>query len=54
MSQIKNIIFDWGGVITKIDYYATINAFKKYGINNFEEYYCQTYQSELFIFHETR
>lgn len=53
MEQIRNIIFDWGGVITNIDFEATINAFKKFGIDNFEEYYCQTYQSELFILHET-
>ncbi|TLX71670.1 HAD family phosphatase [Labilibacter sediminis] len=51
--NIKNIIFDWGGVITNIDYGATINAFEKYGIENFEEYYSKTHQSELFILHET-
>ena len=46
--NIKNIIFDWGGVITNIDFDATINAFKEYGINDFEKYYCKVYQSKLF------
>jgi len=50
--NIKNIIFDWGGVITEIDFDATINAFKKYGINDFEKHYCKAYQSELFQAHE--
>ncbi|HKJ41304.1 MAG TPA: HAD family phosphatase [Sunxiuqinia sp.] len=53
MNHIKNIIFDWGGVITSIDFSATINAFKQYGINDFENYYSQTVQSELFVLHET-
>jgi len=49
---IKNIIFDWGGVITEIDFDATINAFKNHGIEDFEKYYCKVFQSELFQEHE--
>lgn len=50
---IKNIVFDWGGVITNIDFDATINAFKALGINNFENYYCKAFQAPLFQQHET-
>lgn len=47
-NKIKNILFDWGGVISEIDFNATINAFKEYGISDFEQLYCKEYQSELF------
>ena len=50
--KIKNIIFDWGGVITNLSFDATINAFKKYGVPDFEKYYCKDYQSDLFQRHE--
>lgn len=45
---IKNIIFDLGGVILNIDYIRTINIFKEYGINNFDEIYNQARQTKLF------
>ena len=45
---IKNIIFDWGGVLINIDYKATINSFKSYGIGNFHEHYSQAKQRHLF------
>jgi FMN phosphatase YigB (HAD superfamily) len=48
MSGIKNIIFDFGGVIIDIDYHLTIGAFKKLGIENFEEYYSKLKQNHLF------
>ncbi len=51
--QIKNIIFDWGGVITNINYQATIDAFKKYGLDDFDKLYTKFNQSELFIQLET-
>ncbi|TLX70379.1 HAD family phosphatase [Labilibacter sediminis] len=50
--NVKNIIFDWGGVITGIDFDAPRKAFVKYGIDNFEKFYCKTFQSELFQQHE--
>ncbi len=46
--KIRNIIFDFGGVIINIDYQVTIEAFKKLGIDNFEELYSQANQSNLF------
>lgn len=46
--QLKNIIFDLGGVILNIDYSKTIEAFKAMGINNFDELYTQASQTLLF------
>ncbi len=48
MKNIKNILFDFGGVIINIDYRLTIEAFKKLGIKNFEEHYSKLRQSHLF------
>ena len=46
-SDIKNIIFDLGGVILNIDYNLTIKEFKKLGINNFENIFSQFKQSNF-------
>ena len=46
--KIKNIIFDFGGVILNIDYQASINAFKELGIKNFEILFSQANQSNIF------
>lgn len=48
MSKIKNIIFDLGGVLLDIDYQRTIDAFKKSGIEKFEEMFSQFKADELF------
>ena len=48
MTAIKNILFDLGGVLYHIDYYATIKAFKKLGIKNFHEHFSQQQQNNLF------
>jgi glucose-1-phosphatase len=48
MSEIKNIIFDLGGVILNLNYQLTSNAFKKLGINDFDNYYSQKEQVQLF------
>jgi len=48
MNKIKNIIFDFGGVILDIDYHAVINGFRKLGIENFEDQYSKLVQSHLF------
>lgn len=48
MEEIKNIIFDFGGVILNIDFSQTMDAFKKLGIQNPEELYSMTKQAELF------
>lgn len=47
-SEIKNIIFDFGGIFIKIDYQKTEDAFINLGINNFAEYYKQDFVSTLF------
>lgn len=46
--NIKNIIFDFGGVIFNIDYLLPIQAFKELGFSNFEELYAKAAQSNLF------
>lgn len=45
---IKNIIFDWGGVIINIDFNRTKNAFIEMGLDNFEAYFTQFSQHEIF------
>lgn len=47
-TNFKNIIFDFGGVILNIDYTRSVEAFKKIGLDNFEKYYSQAEQKELF------
>ena len=39
MNEIKNIIFDLGGVILNLDYIKTENEFKKIGVLRFKELY---------------
>lgn len=46
--EIKNIIFDLGGVFLNIDYQATIKAFKSLGVKNFEDFFTQANQNHLF------
>jgi glucose-1-phosphatase len=46
--NIRNIIFDLGGVLLNIDYEASISAFKKLGITQFEEFFTQSAQMHLF------
>ena len=48
MTDTKNIIFDLGGVLLDIDFQKTIDAFKKLGIENFEEMFSQINADELF------
>lgn len=51
--DIKNIIFDLGGVLLNIDYHITINQFKDMGIQHFDELFSQAQQSHLFDNFET-
>lgn len=51
--NIKNIIFDLGGVILNIDYNQTSNYFKELGIKDFDEIYSQAKQNNLFNDFET-
>lgn len=46
--NIKNIIFDLGGVILNIDYHLTIDAFKRMGFDNFDEIFTQAKQTGIF------
>jgi putative hydrolase of the HAD superfamily len=46
--EIKNILFDWGGVLINIDYHATTEAFKQLGVDNFDAYYSQAKQNDIF------
>lgn len=48
MQNIKNIIFDLGGVILNIDFKQTELAFAKLGIGNFNEYFTLQSLSPLF------
>lgn len=48
MREIKNIIFDLGGVIINLDTNLTIYEFNKISAIPFEEVYTQAKQSELF------
>jgi glucose-1-phosphatase len=45
---VKNIIFDLGVVILNVDYNLTTKAFKKLGIDNFDEHFSKAKQDQLF------
>jgi len=46
--QIKNIILDWGGVITDIDIDKSESAFQKIGLSDFREHYFKADQIEFY------
>jgi glucose-1-phosphatase len=46
--RIKNIIFDWGGVIVNIDFRKSVDAFIKLGFPDLTQSYAQLNHSELF------
>lgn len=52
-SQIKNIIFDFGGVLIRINYQSTLDAFVRLGIEDIESMYTQAAQNDLFNSIET-
>lgn len=45
--EVKNIIFDLGGVILDIDYARPVEAFKKLGAENFEKVFSQDAQASF-------
>lgn len=49
LAGVKNIIFDYGGVIINIDFKLTINAFKELGFVNVEECVFQSKGSDLLV-----
>jgi glucose-1-phosphatase len=50
--MIRNIIFDFGGVILNIDNQLSINCFKLLGIKNYESFISKAKQEKLFVNHE--
>lgn len=47
-ASVKNIIFDFGGVILNLDYQLTEAAFAGLGLSDFGKLYSQAMQKELF------
>jgi len=48
LTNIRNIIFDLGGVILNIDYMLTAKAFQSLGIENYNDLYTQFNQVDIF------
>ena len=48
LSGIKNIIFDFGGVIIEIEFERVRDAFNRLGIGNFDDHFNQFRQSSVF------
>jgi putative hydrolase of the HAD superfamily len=48
-NSFSSIIFDWGGVITNIDYQATTNAFIKLGLKSIDKYLTNKSFTDLFL-----
>lgn len=46
--MIRNIIFDYGGVIIDLDYRKPEEEFRKLGVSRFEEHFSQLRQSSVF------
>lgn len=53
LQGIKNIIFDFGGVLFEIDYHLPVKAFAKLGYSNFADIYTQANQNPIFDLLET-
>lgn len=48
MSNIKNLLFDLGGVLLNIDYHQTALAFQQLGVLQFDQLYSQHAANDLF------
>jgi len=48
VKEIKNLVFDFGGVIYQIDHEKQKKAFLSLGIDNFEHHYSQAIQTAVF------
>jgi glucose-1-phosphatase len=48
LKNIRNIIFDLGGVLLNIDFQKAVEAFKELGIDNYSSFYTQNNQNEIF------
>lgn len=53
MNNLKNIIFDLGGVLLNLSYANTKKAFEELGIENFDALYTQAQQNKIFDLYET-
>jgi len=53
MQEIKNIIFDLGGIFLNLDFARTEQAFVDHGIDNFHIYFTQHHATDLFELLET-
>lgn len=53
MQNIKNIIFDLGGVILNIDFKKTEEAFSLLGLDNFSNHINQFHITDFFLLYET-
>jgi glucose-1-phosphatase len=51
--MIKNIIFDLGGIFIDIHFYKTKQAFEQAGVQNFDEFFHQSFSNPLFSQLET-
>jgi FMN phosphatase YigB (HAD superfamily) len=48
LKSVRNIIFDWGGVITDIDFTLTVEAFRKLGCDSFDDFFNKHPQNDTF------
>lgn len=48
MQDIKNIVFDWGGVLINLDKVRCVKAFDKIGAHNISSYVDECRQEDLF------
>jgi len=46
--SISNIVFDWGGVITNIEFRATVKAFQDIGLTSFENIFTSIPENDFF------
>jgi len=51
-TNIKNLLFDFGGVIASLDKQRAINRFKEIGLENIEDYLNEYRQSGIFLEYE--
>ncbi|MCU0404627.1 MAG: HAD family phosphatase [Chitinophagaceae bacterium] len=51
--QIRNIIFDLGGVLLNLDFERTFRMFEDLGVHNFKQYFQQSHSNPLFAALET-
>lgn len=47
-SRIRNVIFDFGGILFEIDYHLPVQAFNDLGYTDFASAYTQAAQNEIF------